>query len=123
MKATSKIKEVKKGWGYELWFHNDEKYCGKLLYFNKGKKCSWHVHKLKTETFYIQSGEIEVTYGLTDDISKANKIILVPGDTFEVAVGLRHRMRAIDDTELFEFSTQHWDEDSVVIEKGDQLKE
>ena len=26
---------VDKKWGYELWVHNDEDYCGKLLVFNK----------------------------------------------------------------------------------------
>ena len=26
-------KRVEKNWGYELWIHNDEEYCGKLLVF------------------------------------------------------------------------------------------
>lgn len=26
-----------KGWGYELWIHNDEEYCGKLLFFKEGR--------------------------------------------------------------------------------------
>ena len=25
--------KVDKNWGYELWIHNDEQYCGKLLVF------------------------------------------------------------------------------------------
>ena len=28
-------KRVDKIWGYELWIHNDEDYCGKLLVFPK----------------------------------------------------------------------------------------
>ena len=28
-------KKVEKIWGYELWIHNDEDYCGKLLVFPK----------------------------------------------------------------------------------------
>ena len=32
------IKFVKKGWGYEKWIINKPEYCGKLLYFVKGKK-------------------------------------------------------------------------------------
>ena len=28
-------KRVEKLWGYELWIHNDEEYCGKLLVFEK----------------------------------------------------------------------------------------
>ncbi len=30
-----------KGWGYEKWLVNKEEYCGKLLYFVKGKRGSW----------------------------------------------------------------------------------
>jgi len=57
---------VPKGWGYEHWIVNKKEYCGKILFFKKGKRCSWHYHKLKDETFYIQSGRLEVTYGWDD---------------------------------------------------------
>ena len=50
-----KLHVVPKGWGFEKWIVNNEKYCGKLLYFIKDRKCSWHYHKIKDETFYIQS--------------------------------------------------------------------
>ena len=43
------IKFVKKGWGYEKWIVNKDLYCGKLLFFNAGKKCSWHYHVKKDE--------------------------------------------------------------------------
>ena len=46
-------KFVPKGWGYEHWIVNKEDYCGKLLFFKKGKRCSWHYHKLKDETFHV----------------------------------------------------------------------
>jgi hypothetical protein len=32
---------------------------------------------------------------------------------------MRHRMYAMEDTEMFEFSTEHFDEDSIRIEPGD----
>ena len=113
------IKHVPKGWGWEKWIVNCEKYCGKLLYFVKDKKCSWHYHKIKDEVFYIQSGKIMVLYSEQDDIQKAERIVLEPGDNFHVYTGLRHQMIALQDTELFEFSTQHLDEDSYRIIKGD----
>ena len=117
--STQEIKFVPKGWGFEKWIHNSKEYCGKLLYFVKGKKCSWHYHELKDEVFYIQSGKIKVYYGDSDDMNDAQICILGPGDNFHVYRGLRHRMQAIEDTELFEFSTQHFDSDSHRIEKGD----
>ena len=110
---------VSKGWGFEKWIHNSELYCGKLLYFVKGKRCSRHHHKIKDEVFYIQSGKIELKWSYDDDINEANVEILEKGDKWHVRVGQRHQMLALEDTELFEFSTQHFDEDSYRIQKGD----
>jgi quercetin dioxygenase-like cupin family protein len=119
MIVTSSIKFVPKGWGFEKWIVNNEEYCGKLLYFAKGKKCSWHYHVLKDETFYIQSGKILLKYSDHDIIENAKELILEKGDNFHVYRGLRHQMYALEDTELFEFSTQHFDSDSNRISPGD----
>jgi quercetin dioxygenase-like cupin family protein len=113
------IKHVEKGWGYEKWIVNKPEYCGKLLFFNKGKRCSWHYHELKDEVFYIQSGRILVKYSDEDDIDSARELVLEKGDNFHVYRGLRHQMIALEETELFEFSTQHFDSDSYRIQKGD----
>ena len=113
------IKFVPKGWGFEKWIVNCEEYCGKLLYLAKGKRCSWHYHKLKDEVFYLQSGKICVKYSDRDDINSAQELLLTPGDNFHVYRGLRHQMIALEDSEVFEFSTQHFDEDSHRLIKGD----
>lgn len=116
---NSSIKFVSKGWGFEKWIVNSKEYCGKLLYFVKGGKCSWHYHVLKDETFYIQSGKLILRYSEDDDLANAYEIILNPGDKFHIPQGLRHQMESLEDTELFEFSTQHFDEDSYRLERGD----
>jgi quercetin dioxygenase-like cupin family protein len=116
---TPEMTIVSKGWGYEKWIVNKPEYCGKLLFFNQGKRCSWHYHKIKDEVFYVQSGKLLVKYGLDDDIEKAEEIILRRGDNFYVYRGLRHQMIALETTELFEFSTEHFDEDSYRVVKGD----
>ena len=113
------IKIVKKGWGYEKWIVNKQEYCGKLLFFNSGKRCSFHKHLLKDETFYLQSGKLIIRYGRDEDINKAEIRLLIPGEKFYVPIGLIHQMEAVTDCELFEFSTQHFDEDSYRIIKGD----
>lgn len=112
------MKRVEKGWGYELWIHNDEKYCGKLLFFKTGKKCSLHYHMLKHETFYVQSGQLLVKLG-TLNSSEYTTRILTPGMSLEIAPGVVHQMTAIEDTEMFEFSTYHDDNDSYRLVKGD----
>jgi len=115
----SEIKFVPKGWGWERWIVNKKEYCGKLLFFNKDKRCSWHRHELKDEVFYLQSGKMLIKYSDDDNIEKAKKKILEPGQNFHVYRGLRHQMIALEDSELFEFSTQHFESDSYRIIKGD----
>jgi len=113
------IKFVSKGWGHELWIVNKPEYCGKLLFFESGKRCSWHYHKIKDEVFYLQSGKMMIYYSDEDDITKANQKVLKPGENFHVYTGLRHQMVALEKSELFEFSTEHFDSDSYRIIKGD----
>ena len=110
---------VAKGWGYEKWIVNRDDYCGKLLFMNKGKRLSWHYHEKKTETFYINSGDVLLMYGYSDDIKSCIMQELHRGDIFHVPVGLRHRLVALSDAEIFEFSTHHEDSDSIRVEKGD----
>lgn len=119
--TNSSIKLVPKGWGFEKWIVNNEEYCGKLLYFVKDKKCSFHYHILKDETFYIHSGKILLKYNDIDDLDNAQEIILSQGDRFHVKRGLRHQMIALEDTEMFEFSTKHYDIDSIRVVQGDIL--
>jgi len=125
LKLDEVIKVVPKGWGEERWIHNDELYCGKLLVLNKGKNCSLHYHKLKTETFYIVKGHLQME--LTD-LDGANKqppevrevFEMKEGDAILVHPGLVHRFTGISDvTHIMEFSTQHFDEDSHRVVKGD----
>lgn len=113
MQMTSSINLVPKTWGFEKWIVNCEEYCGKLLYFVKDRECSWHYHILKDETFYVQSGKLLLKYSESD--TPMFEKIMEPGDKFHVYRGLRHQIIALQDSELFEFSTQHFDEDSYRI--------
>lgn len=112
-------KYVPKGWGHELWIVNKDEYCGKMLFFNRGKKCSWHYHKDKDEVFYLSKGKMLIHYSWGDDKESAEQTILLPGMKFEIPVGLRHQMYAIEESHLYEFSTHHQDSDSYRVEKGD----
>ncbi|MCD6120090.1 cupin domain-containing protein [bacterium] len=113
------IKYVPKGWGGEYWIHNDELYCGKKLILKAGKRCSLHYHKLKTETFYVQSGKLKMEIMFPD--GREETWIMGPGDHQHLPVETTHRFTGIEDSEIFEFSTQHFDDDSHRIEPGDTL--
>jgi mannose-6-phosphate isomerase-like protein (cupin superfamily) len=109
---------VDKGWGYELWLVNKD-YCGKLLHFERGKKCSWHYHRVKDEVFYLHAGRLRVRYGYGDDLADAAEVVLWPGLAFAVPAGLRHQMEAEEESDLYEFSTHHDEADSIRLVKGD----
>lgn len=119
--APYKPQHHPKGWGHEDWVSNNEEYCGKLLFFKKGKRCSFHYHEKKRETFYLFSGKMEIRVGWEDDLngSEIKSYILNPSDCLEIPKGLRHQMIALEDSNLFEFSTTHFEEDSKRIIKGD----
>ncbi len=111
-----------KGWGYEDWIANKGEYCGKVLHFDKGKKCSLHYHQLKDETFYLARGELEVL--LADSVveyEKGNtgKIVLKEGECLYIWAGRVHQMMALKESDLIEMSTEHFEQDSHRIERGD----
>lgn len=109
-------KRVEKNWGYELWVHNDEQYCGKLLVFNKvGDRFSMHYHMIKNETWYIQKGAFEF-YWIDVENGKREYTQLMAGDSVEIKKGLPHQLIALEDESIvFEVSTQHFDDDSYRI--------
>ncbi|NHJ84688.1 MAG: cupin domain-containing protein [Asgard group archaeon] len=133
------IEWVPKGWGGEKVIVNKPEYCGKILYFIKNKRCSVHYHLKKRETFYLSSGKIRVFY--TDDLEKyenwlkdlknsnytislhykdfLDSIVLNAGDTFDVPIKRVHQMVALRDSQLYEFSTQDFKDDSYKVIKGD----
>ena len=119
MSQVEKSIIYQKGWGHEEWIVNNHLYCGKILHFNEGKKCSFHYHKLKTETFFLLKGKLRILHSFGDDIEKANELELVKDQIFHVPIGLRHQMIAIENSELLEFSTQHFDDDSYRVVRGD----
>ncbi len=114
-----KLTTISKEWGFEKVIINNEKYCGKLLYFLKDKSCSWHYHKIKDETLYVQKGKIILYFGYLHEFGKACQTILSAGDHFNIPVNVVHKLKSLEDTELFEFSNQDTEEDIFKINKGD----
>jgi mannose-6-phosphate isomerase-like protein (cupin superfamily) len=109
-------KRVEKQWGHELWIHNDKQYCGKLLVFtNSGNKFSMHYHMLKNETWYVQEGAFQFDWIDTESAERCYTQ-LQKGDVVYIEKGLPHQLTAlVDNSIVFEVSTQHFDEDSYRI--------
>ena len=107
---------VEKTWGYEIWFANNDLYCGKLISVNKGKRSSkgrYHYHKIKDETFYVIEGTLLLVVKL-DGVKK--NITLKEGDRYRILPTVKHKFTAVTDIcKFIEFSTQHFDEDSYRV--------
>jgi len=105
---------VDKSWGGELWFMNNDLYCGKELHVYKDRTSSggkFHYHKIKDETFYILIGVLSLDYFMAD--SKVLNALLSKGDSFRIHPYIRHRFTALHrDCRFIEVSTHHEDGDS-----------
>ena len=110
-----------KGWGTEVWIINTDKYCGKLLKFNKGASFSDHYHIIKDETWYVLDGKLELRHF---DLSNADRIIteLGPGSVVHIPPSTPHQLVAIEPSVIVEVSTTHDEADSYRIGKGDSQK-
>ena len=109
---------ISKQWGFEEVIDNRPEYCGKILHIVKDFWVSFHKHLVKKEVFYLETGKIILFYSEQDNIKNADTLEMEPGDSFYVYPGLNHAMLALEDARLFEFSSQHFDEDSYRIHKG-----
>ena len=110
---------VPKGWGKEIIFVNNEEYCGKILCFNKDKKFSMHYHIQKKETWYVAKGKFLLHWIETEN-GKMHTEYLELGDIVTNERGEPHQVVALeDDSQLFEVSTKHYDNDSYRVWKGD----
>jgi quercetin dioxygenase-like cupin family protein len=108
---------VEKGWGKEIIFANNSEYCGKILCFNKGKKFSMHYHLLKKETWYVAKGRF-LSHWIETTTGTRHTEYLEMGDVITNERGEPHQLYALEDSELFEVSTPHFDSDSYRIVKG-----
>lgn len=108
----------KRGWGYEVWIENLPEYCGKILHVEHGKKGSLHFHINKMETMYLQKGHVQLKL-IDPELGKPYLVDLLPGDSILIPRGQVHQICAIEDSDIFEFSTQHEETDSHRVEKAD----
>ena len=115
------VKKYPKGWGKEIWITNNELYCGKILEFNEGAEFSMHYHIKKDETWAVTKGKLLLRYY---DLSNAEEKqrTLVVGDTVHLEPCTPHKLLALEESSVFEVSTQHFEDDSYRVRKGDSQK-
>jgi mannose-6-phosphate isomerase-like protein (cupin superfamily) len=109
---------IPKGWGHEIVFENNEKYCGKILVFKEGAEFSMHYHMIKDETWYVESGVFLYRW-IDTETAEVNTVTLIVGDTVRQRPGQPHQLKALTEGRIYEVSTQHFDSDSYRVWKGD----
>ena len=116
--------KVEKGWGYELIWATNEKYCGKIMVFEKvGSKFSMHFHKEKDETWFVNNGKFKVRWIDTKEAKLFEKE-LKEGDTWRNPPLQPHQLEALEPmSSITEVSTPDSVEDNLRIIPGDSQKE
>jgi quercetin dioxygenase-like cupin family protein len=102
------MRTVTKPWGHELiWAHTD-RYVGKILHIKQGEQLSLQYHQQKDETIMVLSGRLRFEHA--QDQQPLQAIELAPLVPFHIRPGLRHRMIALEDTDVVEVSTPELDD-------------
>ena len=117
--------QVKKGWGFELVFANNDKYCGKLLVFEQaGAKTSLVFHKEKAKSWFVNAGRFKITFiDVTTGEMKQSEIS--EGQTADFGQLGPHQVEAlVANSIIFEVGTGDYVEDRFRLAPGDtQMKQ
>lgn len=101
-------KVVEKPWGHELIWAHTERYAGKILHVRAGEALSLQYHRAKDETIMVLAGRMQLIYFEEGEQPRSRE--LLPQQPFHIAPGMRHRMIAIEDTDVLEVSTTEIDD-------------
>ncbi len=106
--GLQKVLRSEKPWGYELLWALTPSYAGKILHINRGQRLSLQYHEKKEETLLVYTGRVVLVF--EDDQGVLSETELSPGQAHHIPVGRRHRLIAVEDSDVFEVSTNHLDD-------------
>jgi mannose-6-phosphate isomerase len=96
-------RRVEKPWGHELIWAWTDRYVGKLLVIETGRRLSFQYHEQKDEWIHLLDGRLLLTLENDDGIVENRE--LQAGQSARVATGRRHRYEAIETCTIIEVST------------------
>ncbi len=101
-------RHVPKPWGSEQIWALTERYCGKIIRIDAGRRLSLQRHERKEESLIVMRGTLRLH--LEDDEGIVRVLELGPGESAHVGVPRIHRFEAVTDVELVEVSTPEIDD-------------
>jgi streptogramin lyase len=112
--------KVDKGWGFELIFANNDKYCGKLLVFDRvGAKTSLVFHKEKAKSWFVNAGKFKISY-IDVSTGEMKQSELSEGQTADFGQLGPHQVEAlVANSIIFEVGTSDQVEDRFRLAPGD----
>ncbi len=109
MSGRAEVRQVDKPWGHETIWASNDLYAGKILHINAGHALSIQYHRVKDETIYLMSGEMN--YWVKPDGSDTlQNMNLRTGEAFRITPGTVHYMEAVTDCDVLEASTPQLDD-------------
>jgi hypothetical protein len=117
--------KIDKGWGFELVFANNDKYCGKLLVFEQaGAKTSLVFHKEKAKSWFVNAGKFKVSY-IDVSTGEMKQSEISEGQTADFGQLGPHQVEAlVANSIIFEVGTGDYVEDRFRLAPGDtQMKQ
>ena len=109
---------VEKGWGHELIWATNDKYCGKMLHFKKGSKFSMHFHAEKDESWYVLDGLFMIKFIETKDASM-HDVTLKAGEVWRNRPLQPHQVICLEEGTIIEVSTPDSVQDNYRVLPGD----
>ena len=99
---------VDKPWGYEIRWAITDRYLGKIIHVKRGEALSLQYHERKDEWLLVSKGAVDFEMGGLD--GELEKVRLQAGDSVHLPPRTRHRVTAVEDTDIFEVSTPEMDD-------------
>jgi mannose-6-phosphate isomerase-like protein (cupin superfamily) len=112
--------KVDKGWGYEIVWANNDKYCGKLLVFDReGAKTSLVFHKEKRKSWFVNAGKFRITF-IDVQTGETKQAVLEEGKTVDLGELGPHQVESLaPGSIIFEVGTTDYVEDRFRLSPGD----
>ena len=82
---------------------------GKVLFVKAGESLSLQFHRIKDESWLVQSGRAKLELGSAGD-ALLDEEVIAAGAVFRFRPGTVHRISAIEDTTIVEVSTPELDD-------------
>ena len=98
---------AEKPWGYELVWQVAPEYLGRIVHLNQGNRMWLEPHGEVSRPVVVCAGRMLLVF--ENDLGRTYEVPLAPGQLHDIPVRTRHRMIAVEDSDL------------VAIHPGDAL--